>query len=95
MSKTMRMPGGQESAPIKEAIAAWEALYKPIEKMTGWVCYGFDPGMSFREPGNGRTDSVQLPTAFVQALLAGVVDREANTVNEYMALERGLVNFSY
>ena len=42
----------------------WIELIKPIEKATGWKCYGFDPGFILDNPQG--TATVSLPKSFVE-----------------------------
>ena len=48
----------------------WTGMIKFVEELTGWKCYGFDPGFSLSDPKNLITVSLSLD--FVRALKKGL-----------------------
>lgn len=68
-----RKPNGEYAEDVKEMAKAWRDLAAPIEKATGWVLYGFSPGLSFHSP-NGR-QTVQIPVQFAHALSEALLEK--------------------
>lgn len=64
MLKIYKLPDGQDTENTDEYIKSWRELAKPIEKATGYLLYGFNPGLAF---SNGR-EVIDISTEFAKKL---------------------------
>lgn len=62
-SGTYRTPDGEFTSDLQVWLDAWDAMAKPVEKLTGWTLDSFGPGMRFYDKINDCSHDVPVELA--------------------------------
>ena len=63
--KSAKVPDGTTTRDIDMYVRSWRDLARPIEIITGWKCYGFNPGLLMSRP---KGPSVNIDTDLALAV---------------------------